>query len=198
MESYVYIKALHIIFVVTWFAALFYMPRLLIYHVEANDKQEPAKSILGDQLKIMQKRLWNAIAWPSMVLTWIFGTWLLVLNQKLAAGGLATNFLGQAWFILKLCFVCGLSLYHIQTHLVYKKHQDDAAPWTSYRLRIWNELATIFLFAIVFLVVPKQNTGWVWATLGIILFAGALLAAVALYKLNRDKKANPPAGNEEE
>lgn len=197
MESYVYIKALHIIFVVTWFAALFYMPRLLIYHVEANQKQEPDRTILGDQFKIMQKRLWNAIAWPSMILTWIFGVWLFVLNQMLAADHLATNFLTQAWFVLKICFVCGLSLYHIQMHIVYRRHQNDTPPWTSFRLRIWNEIATIFLFAIVFLVVPKQNSGWVWATLGIILFSAALFAAVAIYKMNREKKENPPSQDEE-
>lgn len=191
MESYVYIKALHIIFMVAWFAALFYMPRLLIYHVEANLKEEPARSILGDQFKIMQKRLWFAIAWPAMILTWVFGLWLLVINQQLALKGLQTSYMTQAWFILKMIFVCLLSLYQLQTHFVYKRHQKDVFTWSSFRLRIWNEVATILLFAIVFLVVPKQNTGWIWATLGLIGFAVAIFAAVAIYKASRDKNEPP-------
>lgn len=192
MEYYVYIKALHIIFIVAWFAALFYMPRLLIYHVEANLKEEPDRTILGEQFKIMQKRLWLAISWPAMTLTWIFGVWMLVINEQMAMDGLATSFLTQAWFILKMIFVCVLTLYQLQTHIIYKRQQNDVFPWTSFRLRIWNEVATVLLFAIVFLVVPKQNTGWIWATLGLIVFAIALFAAVAIYKASREKK-DPPA-----
>ncbi|HTL82788.1 MAG TPA: CopD family protein [Bacteroidia bacterium] len=179
MEYYVYIKALHVIFVITWFAALFYMPRLLIYHVEADLKQEPEKGILSKQFKIMQKRLWYAIGWPSMILTIIFGSWMLALNPDLVT---------QAWFILKMIFVGGLVLYHIQTHLIFANHQKDILKWSSFSLRLWNEVATVFLFAIIFLVIPKQNSDWVWVTLGIILLAALLLAAVAIYKIKREKK----------
>jgi putative membrane protein len=179
MEYYRYVMSMHIIFMVCWFAALFYMPRLLIYHVEATLKPEPDKSILSDQLKIMQRRLWNAISWPSMILTFIFGTWMLVLNWGL---------LIQPWFILKLVFVFLLSLYHLQTHFIFKKQQRDEIKWNSFTLRMWNEVATIFLFAIIFLVVPKPNSGWVWAALGLVLFILAIFSAVAIYKANREKK----------
>ncbi|HET6991500.1 MAG TPA: CopD family protein, partial [Bacteroidia bacterium] len=161
MESYVYIKALHIIFMVCWFAALFYMPRLLIYHVEADAKQEPERNILSEQLKIMQRRLWNAIAWPSMILTWVFGLWLIIDNQIMFADHLVPNLLTQPWFILKLVFVFLLSLYHLQTHFIFKKQQKDEFKWNSFMLRMWNEVATVFLFAIIFLVIPKPNSGWV-------------------------------------
>jgi putative membrane protein len=187
MDSYVYIKALHVIFVVTWFAALFYMPRLLIYHVEAAAKQEPDKTILSDQLKLMQRRLWNAIAWPSMALTWFFGLWLVILNQMLSPE-FQTNLLLQPWFILKLVFVFMLSLYHLQTHFLFRQHQQNNIKWSSFKLRLWNEVATVFLFAIIFLVIPKQNSGWVWGTLGLVLFAIAIFSAVAIYKANREKK----------
>ena len=77
------VKALHIIFIVTWFSGLFYMVRLMIYHSEAMKKEEPARTILIDQFKIMEGRLWYIIAVPSMILTLIFGTWLLILNPFL-------------------------------------------------------------------------------------------------------------------
>jgi putative membrane protein len=188
MESYIYIKALHVIFVVTWFAALFYMPRLLIYHVEAAEKPEPDKTILSTQLKLMQRRLWNAIAWPSMILTWLFGLWMVVLNQMLASDGVQDNLLLKPWFILKLVFVFMLSLYHLKTHFIFKKQQEDKLEWSSFRLRLWNEVATVFLFAIIFLVIPKPTSGWVWGILGIILFIVAIFGAVAIYKANREKK----------
>jgi putative membrane protein len=202
MESYVYIMSLHVIFVVCWFAALFYMPRLLIYHVEADAKQEPDRSILSAQFKIMQKRLWNAIAWPSMILTWVFGLWMIVDNQIMFSNGVATNLLTQPWFILKLVFVFLLSLYHLQTHFIFKQQQRDEMKWNSFRLRLWNEVATVFLFAIIFLVIPKPNSGWIWAILGLVLFIIAIFSAVGIYKANREKKENVaetniPSGQEE-
>jgi putative membrane protein len=188
MESYIYIKALHVIFVVCWFAALFYMPRLLIYHVEAAAKPEPDRTILSEQLKLMQRRLWKAIAWPSMILTWVFGLWMLVLNQMLASDGVQDNLLLKPWFILKLVFVFMLSLYHLKTHFIFAKQQKDIFEWNSFRLRLWNEVATVFLFAIIFLAIPKPTSGWVWGILGLILFIIAIFAAVAIYKANREKK----------
>ncbi|MBI3510660.1 MAG: CopD family protein [Bacteroidetes bacterium] len=179
MDYYVYIKTLHVIFVVTWFAALFYMPRLLIYHVEADAKQEPERTILSTQFKLMQKRLWYAIGWPSMLLATIFGMWMFGLNPGL---------LKEGWFILKLSFVAGLLLYHFQTHFIFAMQQKDVFKWSSFNLRLWNEVATIFLFAIMFLVIPKKNSDWVWVTLGLLVLTAILLASVAIYKINRDKK----------
>ena len=72
-----YVLSLHIIFIVTWFAGLFYIVRLFIYHTEAEAKPEPEKSILQNQYKIMEKRLWYGITWPSLVLTLIFGPWTM-------------------------------------------------------------------------------------------------------------------------
>ncbi len=195
MESYIYIKALHIIFMVTWFAGLFYMPRLLIYHVEASLKQEPDKSILSDQFKIMQSRLWKAIAWPSMILTWAFGLWLIILNQNLAAKGVVDNLMLKPWFILKLIFVFLLSLYHIQTNFIFKKHQRNQFDWSSFRLRIWNEVATVFLFAIIFLVIPKPETGWIYGILGLVLFILFVYSAIIIYTGTRENKINSETKN---
>ena len=190
MDYYKYIMALHVIFVICWFAPLFYMPRLLIYHVEANEKQEPERSILSKQLKIMQKRLWNIIAWPSMVLTWLFGIWMLALNTS--------ALLSQPWFILKLIFVAMLTLYHIMTHIIFRQQQKDIFKWTSFNLRLWNEVATLLLFAIIFLVIPKQNSTWVWLTLVLFFLAVSIFTGVVLYKHFREKnekKDNLPKQN---
>jgi putative membrane protein len=179
-----YVKALHIVFMVAWFAALFYMPRLLIYHVEAQAKDEAERNILSAQFRIMQKRLWYGISWPAMILTLVFGTWLLVDNFS--------YFMTQAWFVLKLCFVFGLLLYHLQTQMLFQKQQKNAFPWKSFQLRLWNEVATLLLFVIIFLVVPKQNSGWVWGGLSLVILAVALYAATVIYKRNRESRDNEP------
>src|SRR5579859_5854694 len=98
---YTYVKALHIIFIVTWFSGLFYMVRLFVYHTEANERSEPEKAILQKQFRLMIRRLWLGITWPSAILTLIFGPWMMIL-----LGGVPT------WLEIKLCFVVGLYLYH--------------------------------------------------------------------------------------
>lgn len=176
-----YLKALHIIFIVTWFAGLFYIVRLFIYHTEAEIKPEPEKSILQKQYKLMSKRLWYGITWPSMIITLILGGAMLWFNS---------GFLYQAYFVLKLCFVGGLILYHVQCHVMFKQLQNDNVKYTSFKLRLWNELATLFLVAIVFLIVLKSNSGLIWGMLGLLVFAVTLMLAIKIYKKTREKKDN--------
>ena len=177
LTMFPYIKALHIIFVVTWFAGLFYMPRLFIYFAEANEKPEPEKSILQNQFKLMQRRLWYGITWPSAVLTLILGgsTWYLYGYTP-------------AWLHLKLAFVLGLYAYHFYCHTLFKQQQHNMVTWTSTKLRIWNEVATIFLFAIVFLVILKNALGMIYGLLGLVALIIVLLTAIQLYKRSREKK----------
>ncbi len=176
---YKYFLALHIIFIVTWFAGLFYIMRLYIYHIEADSKPEPDKRILQTQYKVMEKRLMNIITWPSMILTLVLGSTLVCLNP---------NLLSQGYFILKLFFVSGVVLYHVQCHVILKQLQRGEIKTTSLKLRIMNEVATVLLFAIVFLIVLKTNTGWVWGTLALIIFSVTLMIAIKMYKKSRDKK----------
>jgi putative membrane protein len=168
---YFYIKALHIIFVVTWFSGLFYIVRLFVYAAEANEKQEPERSILLKQFSLMQKRLWFGITWPSAVLTLIFGTWIGILYGTL-----------PLWLLIKLCFVAGLFIYHITLHFIFRQQQKEIFRWKSQQLRVWNELATIFLIAIVMLVVVKQLLSIAWALGALIAFAAVLLFAIKVYK----------------
>lgn len=174
--SYLYLKALHIIFVVTWFAGLFYMPRLFIYFTEAQAKPEPEKSILQNQFLIMQRRLWYGITWPSAVLTLIFGPTMWYLY-----GATPT------WLHLKLAFVLGLYGYHLYCHRLFKQQQNRIISWSSTQLRVWNEVATIFLFAIVFLVILKNALGMVYGLLGLTALMVVLLVAIRVYKQVRDK-----------
>lgn len=174
-----YIKALHIIFVVTWFAGLFYIVRLFIYHVEAEDKEENAKAILQEQYKLMSKRLWYGITWPSAILTAFFAGWLLFTNLG--------YYLSQPWMHVKLTFVVALYVYHFMCHRLYVQLQKNEIKYSSFKLRIWNEVATIFLFAIVFLVVLKESMSWVWGVVGIVLFGVLLMLAIRTYKKMREK-----------
>ncbi|MEJ0103166.1 MAG: CopD family protein [Bacteroidota bacterium] len=178
---YLYLKALHIIFVVTWFAGLFYMPRLLIYNTEAGSKPEEARKILREQFSKMMKPLWFGITWPSAVLTLILG--LIVLFD----GGWAGTFRIQIWLHIKLVFVFFLYLYHFSLHILFKQQSKGIFKYTSQQLRIWNEVATIFLVAIVMLVVVKQNMSFVWGLAGLILFVLLLMSAIKIYKIIRNK-----------
>lgn len=168
-----YIKSVHIIFVVTWFAALFYMPRLFIYDIEAREKEEPAKSILINQFRIMQKRLWYGIAWPSCILTLILGTWI-ALEMELDS---TVN-----WFITKVGLVVGLVAYHITCQIMMIQLKNNVVKLTSQAMRMWNEIATIFLVAIVFLVELKNGISALYGLLGLIALILVLVIAIKLYK----------------
>lgn len=182
-NMYLYVKALHIIFIVTWFAGLFYMPRLFIYNVEANTKEEAARKVLQEQFGIMMKRLWYGITWPSAILTLIFGTWVLFES------GYATIVFQPAgrWMLIKLIFVLFLYLYHFSLQKILKQQAAGIFNYTSQQLRVWNEVATIFLVAVVMLVVVKQNLSALWGVLGLLLFVVLLMSAIKIYKLLRGK-----------
>jgi len=179
---YSYLKALHIIFVVTWFAGLFYMPRLLVYNREAVDMPMDSKRILHGQFGMMMKKLWYGITWPSAILTLIFG--MIVLFK----GGWADSFRVQTWLHIKLTFVFFLYLYHFSLHMLFKQQAKGIFKYSSQQLRIWNEVATIFLVAIVMLAVVKQNMSFVWGILGLLAFIILLMSAIKLYKIIREKK----------
>jgi putative membrane protein len=173
---YNYIKALHLIFVITWFAGLFYMPRLFIYHIEGVLKPKNEADILTAQFKIMEKRLWYIITWPSAILTVLFAIWLLVLMP---------DWLIQPWMHLKLFFVLLLLLYHLKMHKMVLQFQRNEINYSSMYMRIWNEGATLFLFAIVFLVVLKDSLHWITGVLGLLGLGVILFLGIKLYKKTR-------------
>jgi len=176
--TYLYLKALHIIFVVSWMAGLFYIVRLFIYHVEANDRPEQEKVILQRQFEIMQQKLWYIITTPAMVLAVLAGLGMFYVNP---------NLLSLPWMHVKLTFVLGLLIYHFICQNIIKQLKQGIFKWTSTQLRIWNELATIFLVAIVFTVILKSAIDWIYGLVGLVLFSMIIMSAVKVYKYYRLK-----------
>ncbi|MGY5353220.1 CopD family protein [Wenyingzhuangia sp. IMCC45533] len=177
--EYLYLKSLHIIFVVTWFAGLFYIVRLFIYHKEAETKEDSARIVLQEQYKLMEKRLWYIITWPSAVLTALTAFGLLYLSP---------GFLTQTWMWVKLSFVLALFVYHLVCHKIFKQLKNNVCKYSTFQLRLWNEVATIILFSVVFLVVLKNSISWIWGVVGILLVSVILMLMVKVYKKMRLKK----------
>ena len=183
MYEYQYLKALHIIFIVTWFAGMFYIVRLFIYNAEANAKAEPEKSILQRQFNIMIKRLWLGITWPSAILTLILGPWVMIKGNWDKTLGDE----GGRWLLIKLIFVLLLYVYHFTLHALYKQQARGIFKYSSQQLRIWNEVATIFLVPIVMLASVKSSISWVWGLVGLVGFVIVLMSAIKIYKAIREK-----------
>ena len=176
--TYLYIKSLHIIFITTWFAGLFYVIRLFIYYKEAEEKPVVEKTILLEQYRLMIKRLWYIITWPSSILATIFAVWLLILQPF---------WLEQNWMLIKLGFVIALYAYHWSCQVMYNQINKGYLKYSSFSLRIWNEVATIILFACVFLVVLKSSLGWIFGVVGIVGISILLMLGIKLYKNLRAK-----------
>ncbi|MDP4261747.1 MAG: CopD family protein [Bacteroidota bacterium] len=179
---YLYLKALHIIFIVTWFAGMFYMPRLFIYNTEAGEKTGEAKETLRQQFGIMMKRLWYGITWPSAILTLFFGTTVML---KSGWDRLIFEPAGR-WLLVKLIFVVLLYIYHFTLHKIFKDQSKGLFRYSSQQLRLWNEVATIFLVAIVMLATVKESMSFLWGLTGLVVFIVLLMAAIYIYKKIRN------------
>lgn len=173
--AYFYLKALHIIFVVTWFSGMFYLGRLFIYNREAQDKPETERAVLQPQFNLMIRRLLFGITWPSAILTLIFG------------GSLFSYYYPHvpAWLWIKLGLVLLLFAYHLSLHRIYRQQRVLSFRQTSTQLRMWNEVPTVFLVAIVMLAVVKQSLSLVYGVLGLIAFVLLLMSAIRIYKALR-------------
>jgi putative membrane protein len=171
--THLYLKAAHIIFIVTWFAGMFYMPRLFVYIVEAHGKPEPEKSIVLKQLKTMASRLWFGITWPSAIITLCLGT-SMVINQP--------EWLTYGFMHIKLTLVFFLYLYHISLHIIFRQLQNDVVKYTSNHMRIWNEVATLFLISIVFLIVLKNALSMLWGLGGLLAVTILIMVGIRTYK----------------
>jgi len=134
-----WVKALHIVFVVTWFAGLFYLPRLFVYHAESTDAAVHA------QLKIMERRL-LVITDIGGTLAVVFGVWMLFLVPA---------YLQQHWLHAKLTLVVGLVAYHAYLVRLKRLFAQDRCPHSARWLRLFNEVPALLLIAIVMLVVVK-------------------------------------------
>ena len=178
-DSYDFVKSLHLIFVITWFAGLFYMPRLFIYHIESRDKPQPDAGVLAAQFRIMERRLWKIITWPSAILCTLTAAWLLWLTPE---------WLYQTWMLIKLGFVALLWWYHLAMQRMYLKFQREDYKYTSHFMRIWNEGATMILFAVVFLAILKTTFDWLYGLVGMIGLAVLIMIGIRAYKRVRERE----------
>ncbi len=176
---FLYVKALHIIFVVTWFCGMFYLVRLFVYNREAQDKSDVERKILQAQFDIMIRRLLYGITLPSAILTLIFGLWLIHLYGVV-----------PTWLIFKLVLVALLYMYHGSLHKIAKLQAKGIFNYTSNQLRMWNELPTLFLVSIVMLVVVKSNLSPLYGILGVAALAVLTYSAIKIYAALRKKSGS--------
>lgn len=178
---YLITKSIHIIGVVSWFAGLFYLVRLFVYFQEASELPQEKKETLQTQYEVMIRRLFNIITTPAMVITVVAGVVMLCLNPGL---------LRQPWMIAKLFLVLSLLIYHWYCGRIIRHLHGNKINWAPFRLRLFNEVATILLVAIVFLVVMKNMFNALYGLIGFIIFAILLFVAVSWYKSRRKSKQN--------
>lgn len=172
------IKSLHVIFVVAWFAGLFYVPRLFIYQTEARRLSAEEGRPVINHLKVMARRLWNIITWPAAVLAVGFGVWMLVMNPA---------YLYLPWMQVKLIIVGILIAYHLALQYIYNKLQRNIYPFSEMGLRFFNEVPTLILFAIIFTVIFKTTRSWFYGVAGIVALGILLSLGILLYRKIRAK-----------
>jgi putative membrane protein len=182
--AYYWFKAFHIVGVVVWFAGLFYLVRLFIYHVEAEAEPEPAQGILKRQYEIMEKRLYGIITTPGMVVTVAMAIGLLVQMP---------DYLKDGWMHIKLGLVGVLLAYHFYCGRLMRQLHRGECGWSSQQLRALNEAPTLLLVVIVMLVIFKNNfpTGaTTWLVVGLVVFMAATIQLYARKRrLDREKAA---------
>lgn len=176
-----YLKALHIIFIVTWFAGLFYIVRLFVYHCEAIENPSEKSSVLLEQYRIMERRLWYGITWPSAVITLFLGTSLLFSSPHLLTLG---------FMQIKLGILALLYAYHMSCHFAYKQLQQGTFGFNSMHMRWWNEVATLFLFCIVFVIVIRDAVFGLAGALGLLIVILVLSIGIITYKRLRRSQRN--------
>ncbi|MBP5977570.1 protoporphyrinogen oxidase HemJ [Brasilonema sp. CT11] len=176
--AYSWFKAFHIVGIVVWFAGLFYLVRLFIYHVEANQEPEPARTILKNQYQIMEKRLYNIITTPGMLVTVAMAIGLLTTEPDV---------LKEGWLHVKLGFVVLLLGYHHYCKRLMKQLAQDTCKWNSQQLRALNEAPTVMLVVIVLLAVFKNNLPTDITAWGIVAMIIAMVATIQLYARKRRK-----------
>jgi len=186
--AYLWFKAFHIIGVVVWFAGLFYLVRLFIYHVEAGQKPEPAQGVLKAQYALMEKRLYNIITTPGMVVTVVMAIALLISQPA---------WLKDWWMHLKLALVILLIGYHFYCGRLLKKLDEGTCGWSSQQLRAFNEAPTVLLLTIVLLAVFKNSLPLNIATFSVLGAIVAMAVAIQLYakKRRENQQAQEAAGD---
>jgi len=181
-EAYLWFKTLHIVGVVVWFAGLFYLVRLFIYHREAAELEPPLRTAFQDQYGLMERRLANIITTPGMVVAVVCAIGLLSVNPA---------WLKQGWMHAKLAFVAALLAYHWFCYRLMGQLQRGECGWSGRQLRALNELPTLLLVIVVMLVVFKNQfpTGAAsWLIVALVLFMAASIQFYARWRRLRAER----------
>ena len=142
MNTYLLFKSLHLIAVISWMAGLLYLPRIFVYHSQNN-----AQPTISEVFKVMEKKLFYYIMTPAMILSWIFG--LILIHE------IGFDKLGQKWMILKFIFVILLTLYHFYLGKILGQFNLDTNEYSHKFYRYINEIPTLLLILIIFVVIFK-------------------------------------------
>ncbi len=178
---YTILKAVHIIFMVSYFAGIFYLVRLFVYYKDTDEFEETKRNILREQYVFMAKRLWNIITVPAGIIMLGTGLTLIFLNDGL---------MKTPWFHLKLTFLLGLAMYHYwcwKKVLQIKKLEGNVLPIKNIKLRQANEIATFLLFLVVFTVILKSSIIEYWWQLIVGFFVLVLLIMTTVKLVNKRK-----------
>ena len=181
-EAYLWFKTLHIVGVVVWFAGLFYLVRLFIYHREAEELSAELREPFQAQYALMERRLANIITTPGMVVAVTMAIGLLIVNPA---------WLQQGWMHAKLGFVAGLLAYHLFCYRLMGQLQNGSCRWSAKQLRALNELPTLLLVIVVMLVVFKAQfpTGAAtWLIVGLVVFMAASIQFYARWRRLRAER----------
>ena len=176
--AYYWYKSFHLIGIVVWFAGLFYLVRLFVYHAEAAREPEPAQSILKKQYVIMEKRLYNIITTPGMLVTVAMAIGLISTEPEILKSG---------WLHFKLAFVALLIGYHHYCGRIMKKLEKDECNWTGQQFRVLNEAPTLLLVIIVLLAVFKNSLPLDLTTLTIVALTITMAVSIQFYAKKRRK-----------
>lgn len=178
---HLYLKSLHIVGFVSWFAGLFYLVRMFVYHAEADQKPTHLKEDWKSEFVKMQWRAYKIICNPAMMITWTCGI-LMLINTP--------GFLQQGWIHIKLMLLVMLTGYHIWCKKRIQKLENNDSTITSFQYRLLNELPTLFLVAIVLLAVVKDLLNFVYMFLGVLAFGILLFVFARAYKKRREQNPN--------
>ncbi|WP_435355802.1 protoporphyrinogen oxidase HemJ [Emticicia sp. SJ17W-69] len=178
---HLYLKSLHIIGFVSWFAGLFYLVRMFVYHAESADKPESIREDWKKQYTAMQWRVYKIICNPAMMITWTCGILMLVNTPA---------FLEQGWMQVKLVFLVLLTTYHLYCKGIISKQESGKTTFTSFQFRLLNELPTLFLVTIVLLAVVKDLLNFIYLFLGVIAFGVTLFFSARAYRKYREGRTS--------
>lgn len=176
-------KAVHIVGFISWFAGLFYIVRLFIYHAEASERAPQERDVLLPQLELMAGRLWKIITVPAMVLTLAAGTTMVI-------GGWPYG----PWLHWKFVWLAMLIAYHLFCGVIRKRQLARTFDWSSNRLRMFNEVSTMLMVAIVFTAVFKSAMTAAYGVLGLLTLGISLMVGIRVYRRARERAPAPGSG----